>query len=488
MVKGYCDYHLCGKKREVEQCPHCKKYFCSEHINPIEPGSYHPEKSRVFVNQIRLGHENTHPCPDYVDYLKQQKKIQGAKWGRALDKLTGRTPKVEELEEDESTIYQDSKGRKDEENEPYLYRYISPEEKSRHPPKVQEKYKKEQVVFERESYIKSFFNKAKRYLRNNYHKIKFWLRNRPHRAYNNWHAIFINIVWIVSLSIIFLIIYSNLAKLNDIVLWFLPLGGTLLVIVLFFWIKYIIKIFKRAYYWFHGERNGIRYIIILILLLILWQAYQYRDTIFNPVIDFYDRTDFSAILPIGISDSIPEKSVFSSKSVNSIKETVEEKVSDIVSSEPISQKTMDVEKSILKYTNMERKAKGLRELQWDARLAEVARDHSLDMVQNDFFSHDNLKGEDPTARAIRHNYNVHKELAGGWYSDGIAENIGKMPTGSIQGGGYVSSDADSIGKAHVGSWMESQGHRANILDSDYIRLGVGVAYDGVYYVATQNFW
>ena len=110
------------------------------------------------------------------------------------------------------------------------------------------------------------------------------------------------------------------------------------------------------------------------------------------------------------------------------------------------------------------------------------------MAKNNFFAHINLKGEDPTARAIRHNYNVHKELAGGWYSDGIAENIGKMPTGSITGGGYVSSDADSIGKAHLDSWMQSSGHRANILDSKYDRLGVGVAYDGTYYVATQNFW
>lgn len=395
-----CAY--CEKHKDVTQCPHCKKYFCSEHIDPIEPGSYHPEKSHVFINQIRLGHEKTHPCPDYVDYLEQQKKIQGARWGRTLDRLTGRTNKGEDLEVDDDITYQNNKNRKYEKDELYLYRYFPPEEKSRHPPKVQEKYKKEQVVFERDGYIKSLLIKTKRYLRNNYHKIKFWLRNRPHRAYNNWHAIFINIILIVSLSTIFLIIYSNLTKLNKIVLWFLPLGGTLLIIILFFWIKYLIKIFKRAYYWFHGERNGVRYIIILIFLLILWQAYQHRDNIFNPVIDFYNRTDFSAILPVGISDSIPEKSVFSSKSINSVRETIEEKVSDVISSEPISQKTMDVEKAILKYTNIQRKAKGLGELEWDAQLAEVARDHSLDMVENNFFSHDNLKGEDPTERAIRH--------------------------------------------------------------------------------------
>jgi len=149
---------------------------------------------------------------------------------------------------------------------------------------------------------------------------------------------------------------------------------------------------------------------------------------------------------------------------------------------------MAVEKAILKYTNAERRSNGLSSLKWDSKLATVARDHSLDMVENNYFSHDNLRGEDPTARARRHGYNVHKELAGGWYSDGIAENIGKMPTGDVEGMGYISNDADSIGEAHVESWMDSPGHRANILDSQYVILSVGCAYDGLYYVCTQNFY
>ncbi|MBI2101317.1 hypothetical protein HYT53_01790 [Candidatus Woesearchaeota archaeon] len=206
MVKGYCKYCLSGKKEEVEQCPHCQKHFCSEHITPIEPGSYRPEKSRIFINQIRLGHENTHPCPDYVDYLEEQKTIHGKKYGEALDKLLGSTPKYKlplserqeirdtrhniakeneefnksvnaklevdiqrrkedkikrkELEKEKHRQEIEEKERlsreieekqkkhlkKQEKDEPYLYRYISPEErKSNQPPKVPEKYKKEHV-------------------------------------------------------------------------------------------------------------------------------------------------------------------------------------------------------------------------------------------------------------------------------------------------------------------------------------------------------
>ncbi|MBT6402112.1 CAP domain-containing protein [Candidatus Woesearchaeota archaeon] len=166
----------------------------------------------------------------------------------------------------------------------------------------------------------------------------------------------------------------------------------------------------------------------------------------------------------------------------------EERIDDFFSSEPISDKTFEVEKRILHYTNIQRAERGLSILIWDSHLGDIARDHSLDMIERDFFEHNNPEGEDPTARAIDADYNVHKELSGGWYSEGIGENIGSMPTGSVEGFGYVSSDADSIAEAHVNSWMESPGHRANILEPGYDRLGVGVAYDGIYYMATQNFW
>ena len=155
--------------------------------------------------------------------------------------------------------------------------------------------------------------------------------------------------------------------------------------------------------------------------------------------------------------------------------------------DPISTQTKEIEKNILKYTNLERTKNGLPELFLDDALSTVARDHSLDMSQNNFFAHENLKGEDPTARARREGYNTHKILGNGWYSDGIGENIDKMPTGDVQGVGYVSSDPDGIAKVQVDQWMNSPGHRANILNDKYSVIGIGVAYDGTYYFTTQDF-
>ncbi len=148
----------------------------------------------------------------------------------------------------------------------------------------------------------------------------------------------------------------------------------------------------------------------------------------------------------------------------------------------------DIELAILKYTNLERTKNGLKELVWDEKLSEIAREHSEDMALNQYYSHINLKGEDPTDRAERHGYDTRKELGDGTYQLGIGENIGGMPTGHVLEIGYVSNNADSIAKAQVKSWMNSIGHRENILDPYYDRIGVGVAYDGLYYISTQNFW
>ncbi len=168
--------------------------------------------------------------------------------------------------------------------------------------------------------------------------------------------------------------------------------------------------------------------------------------------------------------------------ISSLGETIRK----IVTPTPVS--TSNVERLIFKYTNDERRKAGLKELVWDDQLALIARGHSEDMGKNDFFSHTNQRGEDPTARAQSQGYPVRKPIGGGAYMLGIGENISMMPTGNVQGHGYISNDADSVARAVVESWMNSPGHKANILNQGYDRLGVGVAYDGTYYYSTQDFW
>ena len=153
-----------------------------------------------------------------------------------------------------------------------------------------------------------------------------------------------------------------------------------------------------------------------------------------------------------------------------------------------SANTGAIEQAVVSLTNQERQTKGLPALQWDGALASIARAHSQDMAANSFMSHTNLRGQDPTARAVAAGYDVRRSLGGGYYTTGIGENIDMMPTGNVIGHGYVNNDPQSVAQAMVQAWMNSPGHRENILRTQYARIGVGVAYDGtLYYYGTQNF-
>jgi len=116
--------------------------------------------------------------------------------------------------------------------------------------------------------------------------------------------------------------------------------------------------------------------------------------------------------------------------------------------------------------NRVRAERGLTALRGDPRLAEVARRHSEEMARLGALDHDSpVSGG--TARRV--------ETAGIRYRR-LAENL------------QTNNDPDDPVAVAVRSWMNSPGHRANMLDPGYSRTGVGVAVDerGDYYF-TQLF-
>jgi len=148
--------------------------------------------------------------------------------------------------------------------------------------------------------------------------------------------------------------------------------------------------------------------------------------------------------------------------------------------------TYKIEELVFQKVNGERKAAGLKELIWNSLLADIAREHSLDMANQSYFSHENLQGETPAQRAQEKGIDILK-MQGSVMQVGVAENIGMTPTGNVEGYGYVTSPED-VANASMNGWMNSPGHRANILNSNYNAIGVGVAYDGAgKYYLTQDF-
>jgi uncharacterized protein YkwD len=122
----------------------------------------------------------------------------------------------------------------------------------------------------------------------------------------------------------------------------------------------------------------------------------------------------------------------------------------------------DLEAQMLILVNNERLKNGLKLVKADTEIAVVARKHSADMFKRGYFSHYTPEGKNPFDRM----------KAGGISFLTAGENLALAQTLSI---------------AHTGL-MNSPGHRANILNPSFGRLGIGILDGGIYgLMITQNF-
>ena len=108
--------------------------------------------------------------------------------------------------------------------------------------------------------------------------------------------------------------------------------------------------------------------------------------------------------------------------------------------------------------NHERAKHGLRKLRLDKRLSRAARMHSAAMARHSFFSHNSRNGSSFVERIRRSGY---LRGARNW---SVGENI-------AWGSGSRSA-VRSIARA----WMNSPGHRANILSRSFRAIGIGISY------------
>lgn len=126
----------------------------------------------------------------------------------------------------------------------------------------------------------------------------------------------------------------------------------------------------------------------------------------------------------------------------------------------IDNSVLNYEKEVVRLVNVERAKRGLSSLTYDWELSRVARYKSQDMKNNSYFSHTSPTYGSPFQ--MMKSFGITYKTAG--------ENIAR---------GYKTP------KSVVEGWMNSSGHRANILNSSFTRIGVGYVSDGHYW--TQMF-
>ncbi len=117
---------------------------------------------------------------------------------------------------------------------------------------------------------------------------------------------------------------------------------------------------------------------------------------------------------------------------------------------------LNYEKEVIRLVNEIRVKNGLKELTYNWELSRVARYKSQDMKDNRYFSHTSPVYGSPFQ--MMKSFGITYRTAG--------ENIAK---------------GQKDPQAVVNAWMNSSGHRANILNSSFTQIGVG-------YVADGNYW
>ncbi|MFC6728281.1 CAP domain-containing protein [Natronoarchaeum mannanilyticum] len=127
-----------------------------------------------------------------------------------------------------------------------------------------------------------------------------------------------------------------------------------------------------------------------------------------------------------------------------------------------------VERLVHEEVNERRTERGLEPLEWNPTVASVSRAHSKDMADREYFSHTNPDGQGPFDR--------YREVASGCraYGENIALSWVGRPVETDSGAVETYESDEELAVALVGQWMNSTGHRENMLRERWESGGVGV--------------
>jgi len=114
----------------------------------------------------------------------------------------------------------------------------------------------------------------------------------------------------------------------------------------------------------------------------------------------------------------------------------------------------EAEKEMFGLVNEERRKLGIPQLKWDEKIKEVAENYAYDMWQRKYFGHFSPEWKDVGDRLTK--AKIRYSLVG--------ENLALAPT---------------VKTAHDGL-MNSEGHRANILEPRFSKVGIGIIDNGIY--------
>ena len=147
-----------------------------------------------------------------------------------------------------------------------------------------------------------------------------------------------------------------------------------------------------------------------------------------------------------------------------------------------TKKEKQAEIEVHRLINLEREKYGLQTLEYDEKLASVAKLHSIDMADDEYFAHETPEGLTPTDRASKSDYTCQYQIGNLIYS-GIGENLYMVQGPTVS----ITYTPQSIAESAVSGWMDSPGHKKNILTSNFSKEGIGVSISEFTIHVTENF-
>ncbi|EMA14134.1 MULTISPECIES: CAP domain-containing protein [Haloarcula] len=210
--------------------------------------------------------------------------------------------------------------------------------------------------------------------------------------------------------------------------------------------------------------------------------------VFGTGISPIDNTADSIAERAGLSDDIDRVSAVAADLANSTQSSSSTDASESDTTRGIDERR--VEMLVHQYVNQERQERGLSAVGYDDELAGIARNHSEDMATRSYFSHESPSGDGMKDRYANAGYQCRVQTSENTYVTG-GENLAQTwvyETVSTTDGSEYYDSADELARGIVDQWLNSPGHRENMLTESWVSEGIGVEVkqSGKVY-ATQNF-
>jgi len=257
-------------------------------------------------------------------------------------------------------------------------------------------------------------------------KIRYKLKGFFNYTFEYIHNVFFKLIMLFILNFfIFGLCFKDFFKTNFIIF-----------IILFAIDLFLIKrlLYKRA-------RIAKILVILVVISLSFFMAQSYSETMFEN----FGLNTFITSFSGGLSDKLVLSSTkdMLKTTAESGKNIVESTSGSIIHSKEDSQKTFE-------YINQIREENGVKKIQWDDKIYELAKWKAEDMTKKGYFDHVDSSGKCVGSYA--------KNFGLGYPSNSFADNIF----------GYSSPTWFNQDEA-VESWMDSRGHRYNLLYSGHTR-------------------